>query len=70
LKAVTLFGCVGLVFPGAAALINFESKRLMGPNIAGALSSLTPSSWRCSSSASAFAFLNCSPWPCSLLASA
>jgi drug/metabolite transporter (DMT)-like permease len=42
LKAVILFACVGLLFPGAAALINFESNRLMGPNIAGALSSLTP----------------------------
>jgi drug/metabolite transporter (DMT)-like permease len=29
-------------FPGAAALLNFESNRLMGPNIAGALSSMTP----------------------------
>jgi len=42
LKAVALFACVGLVFPGTAALLNFESNRLMGPNIAGALSSLTP----------------------------
>jgi drug/metabolite transporter (DMT)-like permease len=42
LKAVVLFACVGLFFPGAVALLNFESNRLMGPNIAGALSSLTP----------------------------
>ena len=42
LKAVVLFACVGLVFPGAVALLNFESNRLMGPNIAGALSSLAP----------------------------
>jgi drug/metabolite transporter (DMT)-like permease len=42
LKAVALFACVGLVFPGAAALLNFESNRLMGPHIAGGLSSLTP----------------------------
>jgi drug/metabolite transporter (DMT)-like permease len=42
LKAVVLFGCVGLFFPGAVALLNFESNRLMGPNIAGALSSMTP----------------------------
>jgi uncharacterized membrane protein len=41
-RAVVLFACVGLVFPGAAALLNFESNRLMGPNIAGALSSMTP----------------------------
>lgn len=42
LRAVVLFACVGLLFPGAAALLNFESNRLMGPNIAGALSSMTP----------------------------
>ena len=42
LKAVVLFACVGLLFPGAAALLNFESNRLMGPNIAGALSSVAP----------------------------
>jgi drug/metabolite transporter (DMT)-like permease len=41
-RAAVLFACVGLVFPGAAALLNFESNRLMGPNIAGALSSMTP----------------------------
>jgi len=42
LRAVVLFACVGLFFPGAAALLNFESNRLLGPNIAGALSSITP----------------------------
>ena len=42
LRAVLLFASVGLFFPGAAALLNFESNRLMGPNIAGALSSMTP----------------------------
>src|SRR4029077_17896439 len=42
LNAVVLFAGIGLLFPGAAALLNFESNRLMGPNIAGALSSLTP----------------------------
>jgi drug/metabolite transporter (DMT)-like permease len=42
LKAVALFASVGLFFPGAAALLNFESNRLLGPNIAGALSSMTP----------------------------
>ena len=42
LTAVVLFACVGLFFPGAAALLNFESNRLLGPNIAGALSSMTP----------------------------
>ena len=41
-RAVVLFACVGLLFPGAAALLNFESNRLMGPNIAGSLSSMTP----------------------------
>jgi drug/metabolite transporter (DMT)-like permease len=42
LKAGVLFACVGLFFPGTVALLNFESNRLMGPNIAGALSSMTP----------------------------
>ena len=42
LRAVVLFAGIGLFFPGAAALLNFESNRLMGPNIAGALSSMTP----------------------------
>jgi drug/metabolite transporter (DMT)-like permease len=42
LNAVVLFAGIGLLFPGVAALLNFESNRLMGPNIAGALSSLTP----------------------------
>src|SRR5215831_8307608 len=41
LTAVVLFACVGLFFPGAAALLNFESNRLLGPNTAGALSSMT-----------------------------
>src|ERR1700751_2321580 len=40
LKALVLSGCVGLLFPGAVALLNFESNRLMGPSIAGALSSI------------------------------
>jgi drug/metabolite transporter (DMT)-like permease len=31
-----------LFFPGTVALLNFESNRLMGPNIAGTLSSITP----------------------------
>jgi drug/metabolite transporter (DMT)-like permease len=42
LKAVALFACVGLFLPGTVALLNFESNRLMGPNIAGALSSMAP----------------------------
>jgi drug/metabolite transporter (DMT)-like permease len=42
LKALVLFAGVGLFFPGVAALLNFESNRLLGPNIAGALSSMTP----------------------------
>jgi len=42
LAAAVLFGCIGLFFPGAVALLNFESNRLMGPNIAGAVSSITP----------------------------
>ena len=42
LKAGVLFACIGLFFPGTVALLNFESNRLMGPNIGGALSSMTP----------------------------
>ena len=42
LKAVVLFAGVGLFFPGTVALLNFESNRLMGPNIAGALSGMAP----------------------------
>src|SRR5246500_5853908 len=41
-RAVVLFACIGLLFPGASALLNFESNRLLGPNVAGALSSMTP----------------------------
>jgi drug/metabolite transporter (DMT)-like permease len=41
-KAAGLFAGVGLLFPGAAALANFESNRLIGPNIAGAMSGLAP----------------------------
>ena len=41
-KAVALFACVGLFFPGTVALLNFESNRLMGPNTAGAISSIAP----------------------------
>jgi drug/metabolite transporter (DMT)-like permease len=41
-KAAGLFACVGLLFPAAVALLNFESNRLMGPNIAGAVGGLSP----------------------------
>jgi drug/metabolite transporter (DMT)-like permease len=37
-----LFMCVGLLFPATVTLLNFESNRLMGPNIAGAISGLAP----------------------------
>jgi len=40
--AVALFAGVGLMFPGAVALANFESNRLVGPNIAGAVGGLAP----------------------------
>src|SRR5262249_13846674 len=40
--AAAVFACVGLIFPGVAALANFESNRLVGPNIAGAVSALAP----------------------------
>lgn len=42
MNAAVLFACVGLVFPGAVALLNFESNRLMGPNMAGAIGGLAP----------------------------
>ena len=37
-----LFAVIGLLFPAAVALLNFESNRLMGPNIAGAVGGLSP----------------------------
>jgi drug/metabolite transporter (DMT)-like permease len=40
--AITLFACVGLFFPASVTLLNFESNRLMGPNIAGAVTGLAP----------------------------
>lgn len=40
--AVGLFAGAGLLFPATVTLLNFESNRLVGPNIAGALSGLTP----------------------------
>ena len=41
-NAAGLFACVGLLFPGAVALANFESNRLIGPNVAGAMGGLAP----------------------------
>jgi drug/metabolite transporter (DMT)-like permease len=41
-QAAVLFMCVGLLFPATVTLLNFESNRLMGPNIAGAISGLAP----------------------------
>jgi drug/metabolite transporter (DMT)-like permease len=41
-EAAILFACIGLLFPGTVALLNFESNRLMGPNIAGALGGIAP----------------------------
>jgi drug/metabolite transporter (DMT)-like permease len=41
-KAAALFACIGLLFPGAVALANFESNRLVGPNIAGTVGGLAP----------------------------
>lgn len=40
--AVGLFACAGIFFPATVTLLNFESNRLVGPNIAGAVSGLTP----------------------------
>ena len=42
MQGVVLFVCVGLLFPATVTLLNFESNRLMGPNIAGAISGLAP----------------------------
>ncbi len=42
LAAAGLFAVIGLLFPAAVALLNFESNRLMGPNIAGAVGGLSP----------------------------
>jgi len=41
-EAAGLFAGVGVLFPAAVTLLNFESNRLMGPNIAGALGGLAP----------------------------
>jgi drug/metabolite transporter (DMT)-like permease len=41
-SAAGLFAVVGLLFPAAVTLLNFESNRLMGPNIAGAVAGLAP----------------------------
>ena len=42
LSAAGLFAVVGLLFPAAVTLLNFESNRLMGPNTAGAIGGLAP----------------------------
>jgi drug/metabolite transporter (DMT)-like permease len=41
-SAAILFGCVGVLFPATVALLNFESNRLMGPNVAASVGGLTP----------------------------
>jgi drug/metabolite transporter (DMT)-like permease len=40
--AAILFACAGVLFPATVALLNFESNRLMGPNIAASVGGLTP----------------------------
>jgi drug/metabolite transporter (DMT)-like permease len=40
--AAAIFSGVGVFFPATVTLLNFESNRLVGPNIAGAVSGLTP----------------------------
>jgi len=42
LRAAGLFAAIGLLFPAAVTLLNFESNRLLGPNIAGAAGGLSP----------------------------
>ena len=41
-RAAGLFAGVGMLFPAAVTLLNFEANRLMGPNIAGAIGGLAP----------------------------
>jgi len=40
--AIALFAGIGLFVPASVTLLNFESNRLMGANIAGTLAGLTP----------------------------
>jgi drug/metabolite transporter (DMT)-like permease len=42
LNAAGLFAVIGLLFPAVVTLLNFETNRLMGPNIAGAVGGLAP----------------------------
>lgn len=42
LGAAITFGCIGVFFPASVTLLNFESNRLLGANISGALSGLAP----------------------------
>lgn len=41
-RALAIFVGIGLLFPATVTLLNFESNRLVGPNIAGALGGLAP----------------------------
>jgi len=41
-SAVPIFAAVGLVFPAVLTLLTFESNRLLGPVITGALGNLSP----------------------------
>jgi drug/metabolite transporter (DMT)-like permease len=40
--AVAVFAAVGMLFPATVTLLSFESNRLMGPNVAGAVNALGP----------------------------
>ena len=42
LPAAGLFAAIGALFPAAVTLLNFESNRRLGPNIAGAVAGLAP----------------------------
>jgi drug/metabolite transporter (DMT)-like permease len=42
LGAAALFAGVGLLFPAAVTLLNFEANRLLGPNVASAVGGLAP----------------------------
>jgi drug/metabolite transporter (DMT)-like permease len=40
--AFAIFAAVGMIFPAVVTLLNFESNRLVGPTVAGTVSSTTP----------------------------
>ena len=41
-QAALIFAASGIFFPSAVTLLSFQSNRLLGPNLAGALGNITP----------------------------